>query len=214
MPMRSLPLRAAAAAAIAVALVALTACGGAGDDGASDAAAPSGDATGPDDPDDGGADDGSPDGDGADGDGADPDIPAALNFRTSTVDGGSFEGASLAGESAVLWFWAYNCPVCQAEAPGIKAAHEQWGEEVTFVGVPGNGSPEQDGDFVNDYGLDGFTHARDEDGALWTSFGVPAQPAFAFVDPDGNVDIELGTMNEGDLDERLAELAGAAASGR
>lgn len=199
--MRSLPLRSAAAVLTGVALLALTGCGSGSDDNAAEPA-DTGSADGA-----GGDPDADADGEGA-GEPGGAEVPEHLSFTTTTVDGAVFEGSSLAGEKAVLWFWAHNCPVCQAEAPGIKAAQEKWGDELTFVGVPGNGSPDQDREFVDEYGLDGFVHARDEDGSLWTTYGVPAQPAFAFLDEDGTMNVELGTLSEDDLNGYLSALAG------
>ncbi|MEN9506380.1 MAG: hypothetical protein RI958_2306 [Actinomycetota bacterium] len=34
------------------------------------------------------------------------DVPAALQFSSPLVGGGTFEGASLAGTPAAFWFWA------------------------------------------------------------------------------------------------------------
>ncbi|WP_165988186.1 redoxin domain-containing protein [Streptomyces sp. YIM 98790] len=135
-------------------------------------------------------------------------VPEELRWTAPAVGGGEFDASALAGSPAVLWFWAPWCPVCQGEAPGIKAAHEEWGDEVTFVGVAGHGDESQDETFVNTFGLDGFTHARDLDGSLWAGFGVASQPAFAFVSKGGSVEVVPGSLNEQELDNRLSELAG------
>lgn len=41
-----------------------------------------------------------------------------LNFTATTLGGAPFNGASLQGKPAVLWFWTPWCPYCNAEAPG------------------------------------------------------------------------------------------------
>lgn len=33
-------------------------------------------------------------------------VPEVLAFSATTLDGGTFEGATLAGRDVVLWFWA------------------------------------------------------------------------------------------------------------
>ncbi|WP_165985236.1 redoxin domain-containing protein [Streptomyces sp. YIM 98790] len=136
-----------------------------------------------------------------------PQVPAELDFSTTTVTGEDFEGASLAGSPAVLWFWAPWCAVCAGEAAGVRAAQEEWGEQITFVGIPGKGSPEDDLKFVTDHHLDGFEHARDTDGLVWSGFGVVSQPAFAFLDADGSIETVPGALDEAELDARLAALA-------
>ncbi|MCZ7432444.1 redoxin domain-containing protein [Streptomyces sp. WMMC1477] len=191
----------AAAAACVVALATLTAaCGDDGDGGTGPAATDgaSGRDTAEKDP---GADAG---GDG----GEDGTVPKELRFTATTLDGSGFDGASLAGESAVFWFWAPWCTVCAAEAPHVKEAAEEYGEDVTFVGVPGKGGTADMEKFVSAHQLDGFQHAVDADGTVWSRFGVAAQPALAFVDKTGKVEVVPGTMSADQLSQRVAELAG------
>jgi hypothetical protein len=49
----------------------------------------------------------------------------------------------------------------------------------------------------------------DHDGSIWSSFGVSAQPAFAFVDDDGTVEVFVGSLGETGLTERMQALAEA-----
>ncbi len=44
-----------------------------------------------------------------------------LSFSGETIDGEAFEGASLAGRPAVLWFWAPWCPTCRGQIPQVTA---------------------------------------------------------------------------------------------
>ena len=39
-----------------------------------------------------------------------------LDFTATTLSGAPFNGASLQGKPAVLWFWTPWCPFCNAEA--------------------------------------------------------------------------------------------------
>ena len=39
-----------------------------------------------------------------------------LDFTGTTLSGAPFDGASLQGKPAVLWFWTPWCPFCNAEA--------------------------------------------------------------------------------------------------
>lgn len=135
-------------------------------------------------------------------------VPEKLRFAGSTVDGRAFSGESLAGRPAVLWFWAPWCTVCRGEAPDIDAMQRRFGDRVQFVGVPGLGQVPDMQRFVADTGLGGFPHVVDADGALWERFGVPAQPAFAFVARDGTVEVSIGKLPREDLETRLDRLAG------
>ncbi len=60
--------------------------------------------------------------------------------------------------------------------------------------------------FVDRHGLT-FPQANDDDGAVFAKFGVPYQPAWAFVSRDGQVDVHQGALGEGDLAAKLQALA-------
>lgn len=135
-----------------------------------------------------------------------PKVPAQLQFNATTIDGEPFSGASLAGKPAVLWFWAPWCPTCQREAPmvgQISAAHP----DVTFLGVAGLAEVPAMKEFVDKYPVDTFTQLADTDGEVWTKFGVTQQPAFAFVNADGNIEVVRGSMSEPDLTQRVQALS-------
>jgi thiol-disulfide isomerase/thioredoxin len=134
------------------------------------------------------------------------EVPKQLQFTAKTVDGAAFDGASLAGKPAVLWFWAPWCPKCNAEAPGL---HEVWqanSGKVTFVGVAGQDQVPAMQQFVQKYSLD-FVHLADLDGSLWTRFGVSHQPAYAFFNSSGELQMELHQLSKDALATRVAGLA-------
>ena len=60
--------------------------------------------------------------------------------------------------------------------------------------------------FVSNYHVRAFSHVADTDGSVWKRFGVVRQPAFAFIDDDGTVTVEMGVLGAEDLDARLADL--------
>ncbi len=137
-----------------------------------------------------------------------PAVPDELRFVAKTVSGGDFNGESLAGKTAVLWFWASWCPRCQGEAPGVRKAAEETAGSVTFLGVAAlSDVPAMQG-FVDRYEVGGFTHLADEDAAIWQRFGVVAQPAYAFVGADGTVEVVTDRVSAEDLLDRARQLAG------
>ncbi len=129
-----------------------------------------------------------------------------LGFTASTLDGKPFDGQSLRGKPAVMWFWAAWCSICAREAPTVaKVAAANPG--VTFVGVSAlDGVPAMQ-KFVTDRGVGGFTHLADQDAAVWRRFGVTSQPAQAFISADGTVSVVPGPMSEQDLASRVNALS-------
>ncbi|WP_447007386.1 protein disulfide oxidoreductase [Saccharothrix isguenensis] len=135
-------------------------------------------------------------------------VAEELKFTAKTVAGADFSGESLAGKPAVLWFWAPWCPKCRREAPGVAATAKDNGA-VTFLGVAALDEVPAMATFVDRFKLDGFTHLADEEAAVWKRFGVTAQPAYAFVDRDGKVDVVTTQLSEEQLRERVTALAGS-----
>ena len=133
-------------------------------------------------------------------------VPAQLQFTAETLGGQGFSGESLLGKPAVLWFWAPWCPVCQREAPMVGAIAKA-NPAVTFVGVAAQDEVSAMQQFVDTYPVGGFTHLADTDGAVWAKFGVTYQPAYAFVDADGGIDVVKASMSEAELTERVGALS-------
>ena len=134
----------------------------------------------------------------------DDDVPELLRFQAKTIDGEVFEGETLHGSPAVLWFWAPWCPTCQAEAPTIADVAKTSG--VRFVGVAAQDGLPAMRDFVDRFGLGSFPHLADTDAAIWQRFGVTYQPAYAFVDADGAVEVEKELLDPDELRDRVRAL--------
>lgn len=128
-----------------------------------------------------------------------------LDFTAQTLDGRPFSGASLDGRPAVLWFWAPWCPTCQKDAP-LVARVAAANPAVTFVGVGAQDRLEALQAFTAKYGVDGFTELADTDAAVWARFGVTRQPAYAFIRPNGQVEVVRGSLPEADLNARVQAL--------
>ncbi len=129
-----------------------------------------------------------------------PAVPEILDFTAPTVDNGAFDGASLAGEPAIFWFWAPWCPVCKQGAADVTAAAAELGDDVTVVGVAGlSGSTSDMQQFVEDTDSGSIQHIADTDGAVFTRFEVAQQDTFAFVDANGAVELVDGYSSDPDL---------------
>jgi thiol-disulfide isomerase/thioredoxin len=138
-----------------------------------------------------------------------PEAPTGVSFTAATLEGGELSSTSLDGSDTVLWFWAPWCTVCRAEADDVVAAADALAGEVDVIGVAGRGEIAAMERFVADTGTGGLTHVVDADGLIWSSYEVFAQPAYAFVDDDGSVEVFVGALGEDALVERMRALAEA-----
>lgn len=133
-------------------------------------------------------------------------VPKLLQFTAKTLDDKDFAGASLAGKPAVIWFWAPWCPRCMGEAPHLGAlAHDNAGK-VTFIGVGAQDGVPAMKKFVTENKVDGFTHLADIKADVWTHFGITEQPAYAFVRPNGFIEVVKQQLTEEALNEHVQQL--------
>ncbi|QUR66941.1 protein disulfide oxidoreductase [Mycobacterium spongiae] len=130
-----------------------------------------------------------------------------LQFTATTVGGAPFDGASLEGKPAVLWFWTPWCPFCNAEAPSVSQVAAA-NPAVTFVGVAAHSDVAAMQGFVSKYNLN-FTNLNDADGSIWARYNVPWQPAYVFYRADGTstfANNPTAAMSEQELSARVAAL--------
>lgn len=130
-----------------------------------------------------------------------------VEFTASQLGGGELASADLEGRDTVLWFWAPWCTTCRAESDDVVAAAAALDGDVEVIGVASRGGVAEMEGFVADTGTDGLTHLADESGRIWSDFGVVTQPAYAFIDDDGAVDLVVGALGEAALTDRMTALA-------
>ncbi|HEX6076920.1 MAG TPA: redoxin domain-containing protein [Micromonosporaceae bacterium] len=127
------------------------------------------------------------------------------DFTSATLDGGTFDGRSLAGKPAVLWFWAPWCPTCLGQAPHVNALAKNYAGKAHVVGVAGLDSVSAMHDFVGKTKLSGFPQLADEQGEVWKRFGVTEQSTFVVLDGSGGI-VEHGSKDVAALPDTLDKL--------
>ena len=130
---------------------------------------------------------------------------ADLDFSGTTVDGSPFDGSSLKGKPAVLWFWAPWCPTCRAQSGNVSALAEEYDGKVTVVGVGGLDSAEAIEELAPQ--IPHVTHLVDERGEVWQHFRVTAQSTYTVIDAEGEI-IAEGYLDDGELNDLVDQLAG------
>ncbi|MGP3983127.1 redoxin domain-containing protein [Streptomyces sp. KR80] len=135
-------------------------------------------------------------------------VPDALKFSATTVDGKPFDGMTLAGKPTVLWFWAPWCPKCRAQAPETAKVAEAFDGKVNVVGVAGLDKPAAMKDFVASTKIDGFPNLTDEPGGVWKKFKIAEQSTYVLLDKDGKT-VFTGNLPAGKgLADKVGKLVG------
>jgi thiol-disulfide isomerase/thioredoxin len=130
---------------------------------------------------------------------------ADFDFAGTTVDGSRFEGSSLAGKPAVLWFWSPWCPTCRAQSGNVSDLAQKYDGEVAVVGVGGLDSAEAIDELAAR--IPHVIHLSDERGQVWQHFRVTAQSTYTVIDADGEIIVE-GYLDDAELNDLVAQLAG------
>jgi hypothetical protein len=79
---------------------------------------------------------------------------------------------------------------------------------VEIVGMAHQGTAADREAFVERHGLGHVRHGVDTDGSLWAHFGIVAQPNWAFVTADGDVETVFGALSDDQLERRVQALTG------
>ncbi len=132
--------------------------------------------------------------------------PTGVTFTAAKLGGGTLSSTSYTGKDTVLWFWAPWCTVCRGEAPNVTAVAAAFRGKVDVIGVAGRGEVPAMKDFVDETGTGSFTHVVDDSGSIWSSFGVAAQPSFAFINDDGTVKVVIGALGKDGLTKQMNAL--------
>ncbi|MBQ1047732.1 redoxin domain-containing protein [Micromonospora sp. C51] len=129
----------------------------------------------------------------------------SYDFTVPTLDGGNFDGRSLAGKPALLWFWAPWCPTCLGQAQPVTDLATRYQGRVAVVGVAGLDKVPAMHDFVRMAKLAGFPQLADEQGVVWKRFRMTEQSTFVVLDSQGTV-AARGRVDVDELPELLDPL--------
>ena len=132
----------------------------------------------------------------------------APGILATTLDGTTFDLASLAGKPVIVNFWGPNCVPCRDEFPLFEAKlTEHAADGVTVVGVLMDDPAEPARDFVAKYHA-GWPTVVDPDKAIKTAYRVAARPQSYFVDGTGIIrSIQIGQLTDADFERQYSRIA-------
>ena len=107
----------------------------------------------------------------------------------------------------VLNVWASWCGPCRSEAPLLREAAAEWGDEVRFIGIDVRDTQDGARAFIAEFGLDGFEHRFDPTGSVPASLQAAGVPLTFFFDAGGGLrHVHRGVIDEGSLALQVDEL--------
>ncbi|QAY72281.1 TlpA family protein disulfide reductase [Agromyces protaetiae] len=116
---------------------------------------------------------------------------APVEFSGETVDGLEFDSAEQDGKVMVVNFWYAACAPCRVEAPILQEVHEQFGEDVAFVGVNVRDQAGTAAPFEEKFGITYPSILDTDEGRVQLAFAgkVPpaAVPTTLVLDREGRV---------------------------
>ncbi len=117
--------------------------------------------------------------------------------------GPAIDLAALSGRPVLVNLWASWCGPCREEMPILQAAHEQYGEQVQFLGVDSKDTLEAGASFLGDIGVT-YPQVVDPEGELLNHLGVPGLPVTVLLDDEGRIAAtHVGQLNSESIEELL-----------
>ena len=102
---------------------------------------------------------------------------------------------------AVVNVWASWCLPCRAEAPLLRQAHAEFGDQIAFIGIDYDDSQRGARLFLDEFDLP-FIHYFDHDGVTIAEYGGIGVPRTYFFSDGG----ELIKIHNGAIDEQTLAL--------
>jgi cytochrome c biogenesis protein CcmG/thiol:disulfide interchange protein DsbE len=124
-----------------------------------------------------------------------------------TLEGNSFDLASVRGRPVLVNFWGPSCVPCRDEFPLLaQKLAEHASDGLAVVGVLTDDPPEPARTFVAEYGATWPTVVDPEKG-LKTAFRVAARPQTYFIDGEGIISsIQIGELTAADFERQYARI--------
>ena len=134
--------------------------------------------------------------------GTQPDIATEIE----AVDGSIVSVSGFNGTPTAMWFWSPNWGQCRAEASAVAELKRTYENSIQFIGVASRGDLSQVEEFIDRYAVTDFPHVFDEQGDIWRQYKISSQPAWVFVDTNGNQERVIGALGKSEIRTKLTDL--------
>jgi thiol-disulfide isomerase/thioredoxin len=153
------------------------------------------------------------------------DVELPLDFQIAVYQGEDilggqevdFSGVVGQGKPVILNFWAGLCPPCRLEMPDFQEVHEEFGDQVTLVGVDvgtftGLGDEQEGRDLLEEVGVT-YPAGTTANVDVMRAYKVIGMPTTVFISPDGEiVESWTGLLTKDKMVELVEELLEASAT--
>ena len=145
-----------------------------------------------------------------------PDVSITV-YQGEIVLGGSevtLSDVFAQGRPVVLTVWAGLCPICRIEMPELQIVHEEYGDQVIFLGIDIGtfvelGTEDDARALISEFGIT-FPNGTISDVVLLNYYNVIGVPTTVFIKPDGEItDHRSGALTETELRAYVTELIAA-----
>jgi thiol-disulfide isomerase/thioredoxin len=118
--------------------------------------------------------------------------------NVQTLAGDDVSTADLVGQPLVINVWGSTCGPCKKELPDFAAAHQQFGDDVRFVGISYLPPSDHEESFARDKGVQ-YELLYDGEGEFISEVGIAAFPVTLFVAADGSIVQQTGQLDQAKL---------------
>ena len=118
--------------------------------------------------------------------------------NVQTLAGDEVSTADLVGQPLVINVWGSTCGPCKKELPDFAAAHQQFGDDVRFVGISYLPPSDREESFARDKGVQ-YELLYDGEGDFISEVGIAAFPVTLFVAADGSIVQQTGQLDQAKL---------------
>jgi thiol-disulfide isomerase/thioredoxin len=132
----------------------------------------------------------------------DPPRSPAPNFRAKSIDGKTFDNASLKGRVVLVQFWTTWCRYCRADQPHVEQLARDYPQErLTVLAVSVGESRKKVKDYLEVSPRQSQV-VLNEDTNLPAAFEITGFPSYVVLDAKG----QIAAMHEGSAGESVKRL--------